>query len=282
MTTVGTEQLTETGSTAIRTGLERLLASHGPIAEGGSRVLVVPDVHYPYHPSTGLVTNPTVVEVLLDMIGAPVALGLATSGHVESETGELLGYHRLAEQAGIPVVSLDAADRVKRRVSFVGSRISLAVPEPLLTDAVVVVPTLRRSPRFGVAAGMVTLAHAVTDDPTSEEVLAVTRACWPQCALLDGSFAYPGEPRELGILAVSDDVVALSHYAADMLGVPRSEAPHLVTRRTPPSPRRSFSALFRRRQRSEGDGLMAAGYRMYARVAGDLVPPQMLSRSDRQ
>jgi hypothetical protein len=157
---------------------------------------------------------------------------------------------------------------------MVRETIRLTIPEPLIEDAVVVTPTARRSSRNGAAAGMVTLARSITDEPSRKTALASARTCWPVLAVLDATFVHAAGPRRVDSLAMSDDVVELSRFAAELLEVDLSEAPHLLPRRTLPTPVLSRSGSVT----GGTDGLMERGYRLYARLTGDLVPPQMLSR----
>lgn len=281
MTTIHAEQLSDAEPGTIRTGLARLLGSSRVSFDPEPRVLVVPDVHYPFHPSTGLVTNPDVVAELVGLLDRDVAIGIPASEYIDADrAGQYLGYDQVAERTGTDLVHLDAVDRIERRVRFADGSMSLAIPAPLLDDAVVVVPTARRSRRLGVAAGTVTLARAVAEEPTREEILATLRTCEPALSVLDATFVYAGAPRWEDTLLASDDVVALSRAAADMLDVDRADLPHLFPRRTPPSPLEVLSNIRPSGRPSEGDGAMVKGYQLYARLTGDLAPPQMLSRSD--
>lgn len=279
MTAVTTRKLSGTSVAAIRPALADLLDAHRTALGTGDRVLLVPDTHYPYHPSTGMVTNPDVVEALATIVDGDVAVGIPSSAHVDADrVGRFLGYERLAERTGAALVDLDDAERVEEDVSLASGDVPLSVPRPLVDDAVVVVPTARRSARYGVAAGMVALAHAVAEDPTRETVLAASRACWPALGVLDATFVYDGEPRRADRLAASEDLVALSQAAADLVGVDPDDVPHLRSRRAPPSPLPSFGGG----QPDDGDGAKERAYRLYARVSGDLVPPQMLARGEHE
>jgi len=283
VTAVRRESVSGTDAGAIRDGLVELLDQYRERPDDGSRVLVVPDAHYPYHPSTGLVTNPDVVDELVGLLDRSTAIGIPASEHVDAErAGRHLGYERLADRNGIPVVDLDAADRVTRRARFVRGSAAIDVPEPVLDDEVVVVPTPCRSRRYGVAAGAVTLARTVATVPTRREILASIRVCWPTLSVLDGTFAYADEPRRTETLLASGDVVALSRAAADLVDVDWRETPHLASKRTRPPGLRSSGTLVTERGPDEDGGVMAAGYRLYAKLTGDLVPPQMLLREDNE
>lgn len=283
MTDVAVQHLQVLDADAIREGLEAVLDDRLDRLDGADSVVLLPDAHYPYHRSTGLVTNPDVVEELAALVDAPTAIGVPDGVHLDADrTSRYLGLAGVADRTDSELVDLAGARDVERQVRFVDSAVTLAVPEPLLESPVVVVPTARRDQRFGVAAGMVTLAHAVTPTPTRAELLAAARVCWPSVSVLDATYTYPGEPRRTGLLAASDDVVALSRRAAETVGVDPADVSHLEARRTPPSPG-SVLPFGRSREPQAGeDGLMEAGYRAYARMTGDLLPPQMLPRGEEE
>lgn len=279
MTVVRTATAAGTDPDAIRAGLADLLDAHRTALGADDRVLLLPDAHYPYHPSTGMVTNPTVLEQFAHIVDGEVAIGVPDSSHVDAErAGRYLGYERVAEEAGADLVDLSDADRVHREATLADGTVTLPVPRPLLDDTVVVVPTARRSSRYGVAAGMATLARAITESPTRGEILATSRTCWPDLGVLDATYVYDGEPLRADTLAACEDVVALSRVAADLVGVEPADVPHLASRRTPPT---SLPSLGGDRA-DDGDGVMEQAYRLYARVSGDLVPPQMLARGDHE
>ena len=289
MSNVRSVELSGETPEAIRSGLDTLLAGSRFEFDDGSRILVVPDVHYPHHASTGLVTNPDVVEALVDVVDAEtgsdvgITIGISSSEFIEANrVSRYLRYDAVAERTGADIVDLGGADSEEVTVPFVDGSVTLDVPAPLSRDVVVPIPTLRSSPRYGLAAGMVTLARAVTESPTPEEILATVRAVWPSFSILDATYAYDGSPRKMDLLLASDDLIALNGAAAERLGIETTNVLHLAPDRSPPTLRRSVNSAFGGDGTVAGDDAMARGYRLYARLADDLVPPQMISGGDQQ
>ncbi|ELY95285.1 hypothetical protein C482_16608 [Natrialba chahannaoensis JCM 10990] len=174
------------------------------IADEPDRITVVPDAHYPFHPSTGMVTDPAVVGAVLDHLSWRTDADLAVAG-VSTEcmpferTAEYLGYPDLCERTGAELVDLapDSPDGdFTRQVFPVDDRsVAVSVPEQLHEDTVLVVPSLRPTDEGNVAGGMRTLggfADAVAESaPTA---VAATRAIEPACCLFDAMTAYGDEP----------------------------------------------------------------------------------------
>lgn len=281
MTDVRETELPDLDAEAIDRGLEDLLGNRTARLERADRVLLLPDTHYPHHPSTGLVTNPAVVGALAGLLDTTVGIGVPEGARIDAgRVGRYLGYEAVAARTGAEIVDLGAATRVERRVRFVDGTRSVAVPEPLLQDTLIVVPTARRDRRFGVAAGMVTLGRAVTAEPARADMIAALRLCWPALGILDATYTYTDEPRRSRILAAGDDVVTLSCRAAQLVDVDPVDVSHLQPRRSPPSLRGALAGRGTPDPNTDGDGLMDRGYRAYARLTGDLLPPQMLPRGD--
>lgn len=284
-TTLISRRLADTSPDAVRDAVEGVIE---PAVDGIGRdsVVVVPDVHYPYHPSTGLVSHPAVVSGIATALSmhveGDVVVGCRSGPQVSTETTlSLLGYRRL----DVELVDLDDVEMVTRRASVPNGAQEVAVPRPLVDATVVVVPTLRTDPDTGLALGMATLARAVRPDgATAEEIWAVGSLCSPRMTVVDASYSYLGRPRSTGFLLAGDDVVAVDSAVAgatdrsptylDGRAVRELNASHAVEGlaletdvdlSTEPTP-----------SVGQPGGLMRTAYRLYAGLAGDCVPPQFL------
>lgn len=279
-------RLRDTSREAIEESVEELLAPHRDTVTGKS-VVVVPDVHYPFHPSTGLVTNPDVVAAVVDDLrtaaGADVVVGCRSASMVSTAaTVRTLGYGR----RNIAVVDLDEVDTVRRQVELRDGTMDAVIPRPLDDATVVVVPTIRTDDDLGLALAMATLGRAVLPDAaTAEDIWAAVTFCSPAVALVDASYTYLGTPRASKFLLSGADIVTVDAAVADMAGQTPSYLDGRAVRDLgATSAVDGFSleevaaALPTRPARSTGQpgSLMRAGYRLYARLSGDAVPPQFL------
>ncbi|OIB57175.1 DUF362 domain-containing protein [Natrialba sp. SSL1] len=174
------------------------------VADEPDRITIVPDAHYPFHPSTGMVTDPAVVGAVLDHLSWRTDADLAVAG-VSTEcmpferTAEYLGYPDLCERTGADLVDLasdgDDGDTTRQVFPVDDRSVAVSVPERLREDTVLVLPSLRPTDEGAVAGGMRTLgrfADAVAEPaPTA---VAATRAIEPASCLLDATTAYGDEP----------------------------------------------------------------------------------------
>lgn len=288
--TIHGRRLADLTSAAIEGAVEELLSPYRDDLAGDTAV-VVPDVHYPYHPSTGLIANPDVVGAVVSeiesMARTDVLVACRSTPVVgTAATARILGYPRLAERLEVEVVDLDEADVSVRRITLRDGPVDVAVPRLLEDATVVVVPTLRTAAETGLALGLATLARAVSPDVVTDEAVSPAVAlCEPAVSLLDASYTYLGEPRKSGFLLSSADVVGIDAAVAGAVG----RTPSYLDTRTVRNWQTAgvvegvtlddiATGLPSGTDGPAGqpDRLMRAGYRLYARVTGDAVPPQFL------
>lgn len=274
--------------------VDELLSLYDERVAGSESIVVLPEASYPFHPSTGLVTNPAVAVAAAKSLGRrvePDRLTVAIAGSSWSPAAQVsvyLGYTDLLADTTVELVHLDEVDA--RPQPFGDGEGVLSVPSLLEESVVVNVPTLRRSTELGMVAGLGNLALAMTTDPTPDAVLAAADCVDPAVTLLDGTYVFAGAPSKPTFLLASDDRTALDQVGAALLGLDADGVPYLE------EPSADVDSLLEgirlQSVRSEikrgnmlqgGDGpsgLMVAGYRLYAHLSGDLLPPQFLGDTD--
>ncbi|AGB39114.1 DUF362 domain-containing protein [Natronococcus occultus] len=271
-----------------------VLAPHRDRLEDADRVAIAPDAHYPFHPSTGVVTDPAVVGAVaawLDReLGADVAvLGRSDDRIAFERTASYLGYDRLAERVGAALVDLADVPKRNEYRSAGGRSVALSVPEPLLESPTIVVPTLRPTAEGMVAGATRTLARLVRSTAEPERIaIAVTRAVEPVLAVLDGVVAYGDDPAAVDAV-LSGSAPAVDAVATSLLGraIGDDEAlSELVPESTRPVAVENLDELDLDavRERLSGGRLppsedthpaVSTAYRLYAATSGDAVPPQL-------
>jgi uncharacterized protein (DUF362 family) len=299
MTGVVGDRLADCSRDASQARLRELVATYRGSFARTDTVVLVPDAFYPHHPSTGLVTNPDVVAALAAEIAAlvddVVVLPAVAQDTARGSVPELLGYDDL--DAGSNVAVRTAADcrTVERQVRLADEggaterRVSL--PRPLVDSPVVPVPTLRNSPGHVLAGTMRTLELLAdhdaddADDRRWRYAAAVHDLVDPQFGVLDATYAFAGRPHRARCLAASTDLVALDGLGAFLLDLDRDDCPELRARDWEGGYQyaEGFSADALRQElpnerppKPDDDGLMETGYRLYARLSGDALPPQVL------
>jgi uncharacterized protein (DUF362 family) len=267
---------------AMRGAVGDLLAGATAL-ERADRVVVLPDVHYPFHPSTGLVTNPTLVEALVDVLETEFRVGDVVVDCVASEmvagdrAAGYLGYDRVANRTGAAVRYPDPDPEAGGESDQGPSRRSLG------RGTVVNVPSLRYDEDLGVAGGLANRARVAAGRlPTPEDVATWASGSGPTAAvtLLDGTYAYVGEPRRPQVLLAGTKTARVDRTAASLLGVDPAGVPDGEAAVPEVDP--EVSQLLDRSTVEDAGGsalsspLVRRGYRLYARLAGDVVPPEVL------
>lgn len=293
MTAAARTGLDDLSAAGLREPVASLLAPFRGRLSDAERVHVVPDVAYPFHPTTGMVTDPAAVEALVAALrdrlpDATVGVALAGSEHADGRrSGRYLGYEALVDRLGVEYVDLDEAERIVLPTRGSVTPRTPDVPRPLVEGTIVNVPTLRSDRDRVLVAGTANLARAAgARDPTPADVVAAARALDPAVTVLDGTHTHAGAPHRSGFLLAAEDVASLDRFAASLLGRDPAEVPALraaggadpldpavveslepvraaLPNERPPAPAEPGPAL-------------RLGYRTYARITGDAVPPQFL------
>ncbi|SFT00644.1 protein of unknown function [Halostagnicola kamekurae] len=261
-------------------------------------ITVVPDVHYPFHPSTGMVTDPAVVGAVVARLaeGTSSDLAIAGSSHDSialERTVDYLGYGALEDRFDCRVCDL-AAERDSRVAVSLPDRpksLELSVPDVLLDTSIVVVPTLRPDEAGPVAGVMRTLGRHVeaglegTEVPANKRARAALKVIDPSLSILDATTAFAGEPFAARTL-FTGEAIALDTIGTTLLGRDVNDDDALAAELGPgkSSVRVTGCDFEELRDRVPSGGLpprtsthpaVSAAYGLYAMVSGDAVPPQL-------
>ncbi|ELY48944.1 DUF362 domain-containing protein [Natronolimnohabitans innermongolicus] len=280
--------------------IRSVLEGHASSLTAGDRITLVPDTHYPFHPSSGMVTDPAVVGSIADRLSdwtdAEIGIAGATDDRIAFDrTAEYLGYPAIADRFDADLVDLADDDHRDTVVTVGDERVSIAVPERLLESTVVLVPTLRPTEDGPVSGGLRTLGRLVGSVADADDAaVAAERAVKPDLSVLDATIAYGGDPVAADAL-FAGPAAQIDAVGSSLLSRAVEEDP--VLRRTVEAAEESVTvesvtdepavdlASLRRRipegglpPRDEVNPLVTTAYRVYAAVAGDAVPPQFTQR----
>ena len=250
----------------------------------GTHVTIVPDVHYPFHPSSGMVTNPAAVAGALDWVAQtgrrPRLLAGVTAWENTQECLEYLGYSRLCSDHEIERVSPQEEPQDTHTVRVNGQEAILTAPTSTITDTLVM-PTLRSTEDGTLVGSINRLAAAILQrEPTRLESIA-TAAVTDAVGIMDASFCFAGRPHRSRALFASTDASAIDRFVATRPGW-ESDIARTVHPQPPPTRGIRSETLDaaipvpRPISGQDASSILETGYRTYARATGDLVPPQLL------
>lgn len=277
---------------------DRITTYRGRLSDRES-VLVLPDTHYPHHPTTGMVTDPTVVAGVVDglrEIGIEsITIAIAGGRHVTgTRVARYLGYESLTEELDVEFLVLDEAEQVDITASVDGRRVPGMMPKPLREYPVVNVPTARYAWEMSFAAAVANLGRscAVAEAPAIELAVAAKATDVP-VTLVDAVYTYTGTANATGLLLDGENVVDIDMAVATLFGVDPADEEYLriLSQGTPTeSPVEGVSLadvraelpLRPKPKSDEPHHLVTEAYKMYTRVSGDAFPPQLLGNQTRK
>lgn len=268
------------------------------------RITLVPDAHYPFHPSSGMVTDPAVVGAVADRVAAwtdgdtDVAVAGASDDRIAFDrTAAYLDYPGIADRSDADLVDLADGSRRETVVAVGDEQVSVSVPDRLLESTVVTVPTLRPTEAGPVAGGIRALGRLVSSVADADATaVAAAQAVEPVLSVLDATTVYSGDP------AAADALLAGPAPQVDAIGaslLERSIEADPVLRRILDADEPSITVesaaddgdaavdlTALRRRLPDGElpptddthPAVTTAYRLYAAVAGDAVPPQLEQR----
>lgn len=283
----------------LESAIDTILQRHRESITAADQVTLVPDAHYPFHPSTGTVTDPAVIGALAAWINRETDADLAVVGRSDERitfdrTASYLGYKRLLARFDAELIDVADDDRPRSNEyrTVDGQSVALTVPDRLLESAVIVVPTVRPTADSFIAGGMRTLSNLVNcaADPALAAV-AATRTVDPELTLLDGTIAYGSEPVAANAL-FAGPTPAVDAVGSSLLGrsVDEDDAVSLAlpTHERPVTIENPDGADVSSLQNRLSDGQLppsddthpaiSTAYQLYATVSGDAVPPQLEGR----
>ncbi|WP_408957978.1 DUF362 domain-containing protein [Natrinema sp. 74] len=283
---------TDTRMAALEEPVRELLAPSLESLAAADRITLVPDAHYPFHPSAGTVTDPAVIGALVAQLERETDAAIAIAGASDDRmafdrTAGYLGYASLCDRFDADLVDLATESRTEAVNTVDGHPVALSIPDRLTDSTVVAVPSLRPTEAGPVAGAMRTLAGLVDRDGDPDRTpVAMTRTVAPELAVLDATTAYDGDPVAANTL-FAGAVPTVDAVATFLLGrSPEADAALEAVRGPEAEPVTVEGDVdFDRLRARIGDGdlppadethpAVTTAYRVYAAVAGDAVPPQL-------
>lgn len=225
---------------ALQAALESLLEPLGGLpVKPGDRVLLKPNLLTGSRPKNECVTRPELVECVAKMVieaGGKPFLGDSPAFGSAKGVAEANGYLPMLEELNIPIVEF-RGDRYKTASdNFNHLRLS---KEAMEADVVINIPKVKSHSQLTMTLGVKNLFGCVPGkmkawwhmeagkDPTrfGEMLVETARAINPNLTIVDGIIGHEGngpmhgQPRQLGIIAASDNVFACDRALLEILNV---------------------------------------------------------------
>ncbi len=215
-------------------------------------VLLKPNLLSPVKPETGIITNPVIIDTIIDLIketGAEVKVGessggMTTNTSLTKQSFVKSGLKQVCEDQEVELINFDKVESKTIKVGDEKKRIPF--PKPLLeSDVIISVPKIKTHSLtlftgsiknlYGcIPGGKKAEFHKTHPNPRefSKLIVDIFEFLDPDLAIMDGVEGLegngPGERGEkfhLGCLLASSDLVALDTLAASYLGYNEDQVP---------------------------------------------------------
>lgn len=221
-------------------GLVERLGGMARFVKPGQRVLVKPNLLAPMAPEKAVTTHPAVVDAVLALViaagGRPVVGDSPGVGRTETAAAAC-GLLPVLEKYGAPLADFTTEVVTHHPENTLGKVLTVAraVTE---ADVLITLPKLKNhgqmiltcavKNQYGLIPGVLKGQYHfrfMDADRLADLLVDLNRAYRPALAVMDAVTAMEGDgpsggdPRHVGVLAASDDVVALDLFACGLIGL---------------------------------------------------------------
>jgi uncharacterized protein (DUF362 family) len=198
------------------------------------KIVIKPNMCYYYHPSTGMVTDPWFVGVLIDVLrrnfGKSCKIAVVESDATAMKCRYvfgMLGYDRLAEEKNVELVNLSETESRIIDVEVDDEHFQFHVPELFYeSDLLVNVPKLKYMREVKVTCALKNIfgcnAYARKFEyhrALNEAVVGINKVIRTGLVVVDGLIVNGKYTRRLGLVMSSEDPVAVDAAASNLMGI---------------------------------------------------------------
>ena len=196
-------------------------------------IVIKPNLCYYWDYSTGETTDPRVVSAVIDWarqrMGKDVCILVAEADASAMRTKyafKMLGYEKLSQEKNVKLVNLSEGEVVDKEVVVAGEKFVLPVNRILLdTDLVINVPKLKYHRVVGFTCALKNMFGAIAKprkyvyhSRLAQTIVGINKIVKTNIVLIDSIVAVGKTPKKMGVIMVSDDVLAADFVAAQAMG----------------------------------------------------------------
>ena len=206
------------------------------------RVLIKPNYVAPRPPSTGVTTDPRVVEALIEFVKeggvGEVVVGDGWSGDT-MRTFDVVGIKPVVERHGVRLIDLNRDERVLVRIPEPLALKEIHIARTVLESTCILnVPSLKVHHMAGVTLSMKNLMGAIIPkdimhDRLHEKIVDLARIIKPRLNIIDGIVGCErdevrGDPVRMGVITAGSDIVAVDAVGASVMGIDPRTIGHIA------------------------------------------------------
>jgi len=202
------------------------------------RVFIKPNICAPKSYETGTTTNPYLIErliLLLKNITQNIRIGdgpIPAFGRLSPESSPLI--YEIAKKYKIDIIDLNNTERQKVKTFFIAKPI-------LEADVIINMPVLKSHVRTGITASLKNmmgavpfrLKHEMHKSGLENRIVELTKTIRPHLNIVDATICQEGDgptngtPKELGLVILGDNQVAVDGLCCRIMGISPRSIPHI-------------------------------------------------------
>lgn len=198
------------------------------------KIVIKPNMCYYYHPSTGMVTDPWFVSVLIDVLRD----GFGKDSEifvVESDASamkckyvfSMLGYNRIADEKSISLVNLSEEKSRIVDIEVSGKQFKFHVPELFYeSDLVVNVPKIKYMHNIKITCALKNMYGCnaypkkfIYHKALNEAIVGINKLIKTDLVVVDGLVISGKYTKRLDLVMASEDPVAADSAASKLMGI---------------------------------------------------------------
>lgn len=222
---------------------ESLKLVHFSFGGSADRIIIKPNMCYYYHPSTGEVTDPWFVSVLIDILRDKFAKD-SEIFVVESDASameckhafSMLGYDRMTEEKGVRLVNLGEEKSRVVDVKVGDAQFKFHVPELFYeSDFVVNVPKIKYMNGVKITCALKNMFGCnafqrkfVYHKALNEAIVGINKLIKTDLVVVDGLIVSGKYAKRLDLVMASEDPVAVDAAASRLMGIDSESVKQIV------------------------------------------------------
>ena len=240
-TSVALVRIKDLSDQHISEGIEKCLDLIGFKLPDAGSVMIKPNMHYYFHPSTGSVTNPATVSALIDVLrkrngNLDITIAEAdASAMLTKHSFKVLGYERIAREKKVRLLNISEGEVIEKTV-MVGRR-ELTIPvarEVLEAGLLINVPTLKAHKLPTISCCLKNIYGAIPKrfkhsyhSMLNDVIVAANKIMKSSLCVVDGTYAFGKHPVKTKVLLAGINLVAVDSVAARCMGYDPKKIQHL-------------------------------------------------------
>jgi len=207
------------------------------------RIVIKPNMCYYYHPSTGDVTDPQFVSVLIDVLREKLAKNPEIS-IVESDASamkckyafRMLGYDKMAEEKGVELVNLSQEKNRVVDIEISNWYFRFHIPEIIYEcNFFVNVPKIKYMDDVKITCALKNVygcnaypRKSVYHTALDEAIVGINKLIKTDLVIVDGLVVCGKNAKQLGLVMASEDIVAADAVASKLMGIDPKSVKQIV------------------------------------------------------